>query len=522
MSHERGAEAATEEPGVARVTHGDPYSASRIARGVGYLVGGKAITSIAGIGTFVLLVRVLPVDQFAAYSILFALVELVDAITGVGLSQVLSRYVPELYVGHRHHALRHLVALTMALRVGVLAAFLALAYLLAPAVSPLIGLADWEWAVKAYLAVVLVRVVATSLFGVLESMLHQAIGQVGFGMVTVLRFALLALAASQGELDLQTVIVIEFVTDLIGCGIMSIGLLRAMPRDLPGQAADDAGWARANLGRMSEFGIKGYLQHMLILPYGPSTSRLLVGGSLASPEVALFGFAQSVAELMERYLPVKLLAGVIRPVLTARYVRDGRFADLELAANLIFKINAVVICLGAVVIYAGGTGLIGLASGGKYTVGGVPLLLMMCALVLMYSMRHMLDQVSHAVERNGPLIWSNAVITFSVLPGIALLPHLGVYALPASNLVGLVAGCLILIWRLRIEGFSYRQDLAGLTRMLAATGVAFAAAELVRWSGAAWQLALVAAVVIFAGATAAVRPWNAEEVQLFASVTKRR
>lgn len=507
---------------VARVTDRDPYSASRIARGVVYLVGGKAITSIAGIGTFLLLVRALPVEQFAAYSILFALVELVDAVTGVGLSQILSRYVPELYVGHRQHALRRLVAVTMTARLGVLAAFLALIYLLAPAVSPLIGLGDWQWAVKAYLAVVLARVVATSLFGVLESMLHQAIAQMGFGLVTVLRFALLALAASQGLLDLQTVILIELATDLVGAGVMLIGLLRALPRDVPERQEDDAHWVSSNLGRMSEFGLKGYLQHMLIMPYGGSTNRLLVGGSLASPDVALFGFAQSVADLMERYLPVKLLAGVIRPVLTARYVRDRRFADLELAANLIFKVNAVVICLGAIVIFAGGRELIGLVSGGKYTVGGVPLLLLMCGLVLMFSLRHMLDQVSHAVERNGPLIWSNAVITLSVLPGIALLPHLGVYALPVANLAGLLVGCVVLIWRLRIDGFAYRQDLSGLVRMLAATGVGAATSECARWLGAGWPLALVAGVVFFSGAIAVLRPWNDAERQFVVALLKRR
>src|SRR5690606_27867213 len=119
---------------------------------------GKAATAVAGIGTFVLLVRVLPVEQFAAYSILFALVELVEAITGVGLSQILSRYVPELFVEHRKHLLRRLVAAALALRFGILAVFLAAVYAMAPTIAPLIGLADWEWAVRAYLAVVLVRV----------------------------------------------------------------------------------------------------------------------------------------------------------------------------------------------------------------------------------------------------------------------------------------------------------------------------------------------------------------------------
>lgn len=504
------------QPGEAR---SDPYSASRISHGVAYLVGGKAITSIAGVGTFLLLVRVLPVEQFAVYSVLFALVEIVDAVTGVGLSQALSRYVPELYVGDRHAALRRLVLLAMAARIAVLAAFVGGVYALAPIVAPSIGLFDWEWALEAYLLVVLVRVTANSLFGVLESMLHQAIAQLGFGLVTILRFALLALAAARGELELSTVIRIELITDGVGCLVMFVGLLRVMP-STRGEEGDV--WLRANLRRMGEFGIKGYLQHMLILPYGGSINRLLVGGALASTEVALFGFAQSVADLLERYLPVKLLAGVIRPVLTARYVRDGRFEDLELAANLIFKVNAVVICLAAVVVFGGGETMLALVSAGKYSENSVVLLLLMCGLVLMYSLRHMLDQVSHALERNGPLIWSNAVITGSIVPGLLLLPHLGVYALPVANLFGLIVGSMLLIFRLHVEGFPYRQDWLGLARMLAASGVAFAASELTRWFDLGWIASLAAGAFVFACAVAALRPWNAAERRLVALLIKRR
>lgn len=489
----------------------DPYSASRIGRGIAYLVGGKAITSIAGIGTFLLLVRELPVEQFAAYTVLFALVELVDAITGVGLAQVLSRYVPELYVGHRTRALRRLVVLAMGLRLTVLVLFLAAIHLIAARLSPQIGLEGFEWAVRAYLWVVLVRVAATSLFTILESMLQQKIAQLGFGFVTVARFGLLAFAAGQGALDLGMVIVIELVTDLVGLVIMAVGLLQSLPRRKDDTPGDETDWVQANIARMTEFGIKGYLQHLLILPYGSSINRLLVGGALATPEVALFGFAQSIADLMERYLPVKLLAGVIRPVLTARFVRDARFGDLELAANLIFKINAALVCLAAVVIFAGGEQMIEWISAGKYSDGSVGLLLLMCALVLMYSLRFMLDHVSHAVERNGPLIWSNAVITLSVLPGIALLPHLGVYALPSANIVGLAIGSVILVWRLRQEGFDYRHDLAGFAAMLTATVIALGAAETARWLGGGMFASLGTALPIFAVASVLLRPVRKEE-----------
>ena len=522
MQPRRGANAPRERVENAPIVPGDPYGAARIRRGVSFLVVGKAATAVAGIGTFVLLVRVLPVEQFAAYSILFALVELVEAITGVGLSQILSRYVPELFVERRKHVLRMLVAAALALRFGILAVFLAAVYALAPTIAPLIGLADWEWAVRAYLAVVLVRVAATTLFGILESMLHQAIAQLGFSLVAVLRFVLLAVAASQGSLDLETVIVIELVTDIAGFGVMSIGTIRAIRRDAIGDDGRDEGWVRANARRMTEFGVKGYLQHLLILPYGGSTNRILVGASLSSGDVALFGFAQSVADLMERFLPVKLLAGVIRPVLTARYVRDRRFSDLEMAANLILKINATLVCLAAVVIYSGGKPMLAQATGGKYSDGGVGILLLMCALVLMYSVRFMLDHVCHAVEKNGPLMWSNAVITSSILPGIAMLPSLGVYALPLANVVGLVIGSWVLIRRLGAAGFHYRQDIAGLAGLLIATGIGMLIAEASRWAGIGWLPTVIAGAVAFVVGFLVLRPITPSERQLLMSIVRQR
>lgn len=522
MAAESPASAGSEDSAQSRMDVSDPYAATRIKRGVLYLAGGKVVTAVAGIGTFLLLVRGLPVEQFAAYSILFGLVELVDAITGVGLNQVLSRYVPELFVEHRHNALRRLVALAFTLRAVLIGAFLAALYAVATTISPHVGLAEFEWALQAYLGVVFVRIIATSLFGVLESMLHQAIAQLGFGLITLLRFGLIAIVATQGALDLEAVILIEVITELVGFGVMLLGALRTMPRDSQGTGSGAADWIRSNLRRMVNFGLKGYLQHMLIMPFGGSTNRIVVGASLVRDDVALFGFAQFVADLMERYLPAKLLAGVIRPVLAARYVRDRRFSDIESAANLIFKLNAGLVCLAFVVIFAGGARLLGELTGGKYAEEAVGLLLLMCSVVLMHSLRHMLDHVCHAVERNGPLIWSNAVITGSLLPGIAMLPILRVYALPVANLIGLVVGTWVLVWRLRAEGFDFRLDIGGLGRLVAASGAAVGAAHATSLMGGGLLFSEAVAVSIYLFGIVALRPVTRTETQLLLSTFRRR
>ena len=504
------------------MTGNDPYSSQRIASGAAYLIAGKAVSAVANIVTFMLLVRGLPVEQFAAYAILFAMTELADTTTGFGISHVLARYVPELLVKHRRRSLYRLIGYGLAIRALAIASVLGIAWLLSPVFAPTIGLENWQWAIKAYLLVAFAKIISMALFSILEAMLRQKVAQIGASAVTLARCVLLALAGSGDALDLQTVIMIELGTDLAGVGIALIGVLRATRATTGVSTEADSGWLRTNRTRMLEFGLKGYLQHLLILPYSGSTSRVLVGSSLSAPEVALFGFAQGFADMMGRYLPINLLSGVIRPVLTARYVRDRRFEDVALGANLLVKVSGAIAFLIAVAIYAGGDPLLGLVTKGKYGEGLVGLLMLMCALVFMYAFRTSLDQVCHAVERNGPLIWSNIIISGSVVPGIMLLPVAGIYAMPISTLGGLFLGSLVIVWRLRATGFDFRHDFRGLSRLGGAMVLGMLAAEAFRWAGTQWGLTLVLGIASYITALVALRPASAEERHLILAILRRR
>ena len=501
----------------------NPYGASRIKRGLAYLVAGKLLTSVGGIGTFVLLVRVLPVEEFAVYSIMFGLVDLVAAISSVGILHVVSRYVPEVYSRHLHTSLRRLVFGTLIMRLVVLGLFVAVLHANADTIGGVIGLEGWEWALKAYLFVVLSRVLAFTLFSALESMLHQAIAQMGFMLVTVSRFVILASLAYQGMLDLQTVIAVEIVTDLLGSMVMLIGLLRVLPRSgTPNSidAEEDAGWIRNNIRRMADFGGKGYLQHMLLLPFGGPTDRLMVGSRLATADVALFGFAQWILDLMEKYLPAQMLIGMIRPVLTARWAANRDFGEIVFFTNLLLKINLLIIATGVVVVIAGAADVITFVTGGKYS-EALPLLLTMLLLVALYSWRHVLDITTHTVERNEPLIWAHTVLNISVIPGWLMLPVIGVYALPVSHVVGMVTASLVLRWRLGKFGFVYHHDLKGIGRILTAMAAGSGSAWLTHLV-LPWPVVVVCSVLVYGGCLLLLRPINAREIALLRDFRKRK
>ncbi|MGE0799926.1 MAG: lipopolysaccharide biosynthesis protein [Lautropia sp.] len=488
----------------------NPYSASRISRGLKHLLLGKGLTSAAGIGTLLLAVRGLSLAEFAAYSVLIGLVEMISALTNVGVGQVMTRFVPEIYTLGYRRTLRRMVNSLLGLRYAVLIGALLLIWAFLPVVSRWIGLEAWISAFQLYLLTVLFRTVTASGFQVLEAMLHQGGGQMVLATVTVTRFVLVALAYALSALDLTTLIWIEIGTDLLGAMLMLGMLARGLRTSAPVSAAE-RGWLGANRDRMVSFGLKGYLQHLIIMPFSGVANRLVIGGHLAPLQVALFGFAQSIFDLMQRFLPAQLFVGLIRPVMASRYTSHQAFDELELVANLVLKVNLTLIGLAAVVIAGGGDGMLLFVTAGKYGAPAVDLLLVMCLLMALESWRHVLDLLSHTVERYGMLVFSNAILGASLLLGIALLPFIGIFALPAANCAGLIIANLVVVYWLHATGFPYRHDWRAAVGIAVAVGLAVLCVSLLRDYLENWSLLAAVAVIVYASSCYAVlRPRGAE------------
>lgn len=477
----------------------NPYSSRRIATGMKHFLMGKALTSVAGIGTLLLVIRGLPVHEFAAYSVLFGLVDVLLVATSVGTGQVLTRFVPEIYAQHYAHALRWLLGYALGLRFALLFITVVALGMLAGPFASLIGLNDWQFALKLYLLVVLFRTTTNTLYQVLEAMLQQARGQGAFAAVTVSRFVGVGALYLSGHLDLVNLILVEAATDAIGALAMSFGVYQVSKRrPTDGVREPQIGWLRANARRIVSFGIKGHFQGLIIMPFSGVVNRLIIGSQMPTAQVALFGFGQSIYDLMQRYLPAQLFNGMVRPVMAARFSVSRQFKEVEVICNGALKINLLLIGFAATVIAAGGSEMLLWISRGKYGEQAVALLLLMCALVALESWRHVLDQLSHTVERYGFLVFSNGLLGASLLGGLALLPSLGIFALPAANCAGLVVANLLVIWWLRRTGYPFRQNVGEIFAILAGTGFAIGVGLLLPIVLAYWLPRVIVAALVYA------------------------
>jgi len=279
----------------------DRYGNGHIKNGLMHFLRGKTLSSIGGIVYLLLLVRELEVVEFASYSVLTAFVELFTALTGFGLTHILLRYAPELHVQKLDLTLQKLVAATLGLRAATLLASLGLAYAFGIAIADFFELAEWLWAYQLILIVVFLRATRNMVFQAMESLLQQKLAQRALVIITYLKLIALTGLLLSGQINLKLVIYLEIVAELIGLVLMIYWHASWLAQVSVG-VVETGNWLSENLRRMAGYGAIGYVQHLAILLYGSSPNRLVASRYLPVVEVASFGFAQSLIDMVKRYL----------------------------------------------------------------------------------------------------------------------------------------------------------------------------------------------------------------------------
>lgn len=443
------------------------YGRERIRTGLAHFLLGKGLSSIGGFVYLILLARYLSLDEFAAYSVLQAFVEVFTAVTGFGLTHVILRYAPELYVQHENRVFRTFVLGSFVLRVAVLTGATAVAWLSVAEWGHVFGLKDWTSVIGLYLLVVWLRVNGHFLFQILESTLHQGLGQAAMVVSVLLRVVLVGWFLGRGELTIQVVVWIEVLAEAVGLVFLlgSVSWVLIQGKSHVGMLTWQSWWAEHHQ-RVLRYGIAGYLQHLAILPYGSAANRLVAGKLLDAMTLAGFGLAQSLADIIRRYLPAQLMTGLIRPVLVARYVATRNFENVASGLALVFRVNLGLLAVPAAVLLAVGPELVATLTNGKYGVEAAWLLVAMVGVLILESRRVLIDLAVQTIERNSLLVIGNVMLAASLVIAIFGVGVLGAMAIPLAAAVGLIASNAWITERLRREQFLFPLDLWVLSRAI--------------------------------------------------------
>jgi O-antigen/teichoic acid export membrane protein len=476
------------------------FSGERIRSGLIHFLLGKVVSSIAGFGAVILLVRHLSINEFAQYSVLFALVEYFTAISGFGLLHAATRYVPEMFAKGQYRSLQQFTKVVVGLRLLLLLLIAGIAFVYAPQLASMLQLEQALDAFRVFCMVAFIRAGGHFLSMILESTLHQGRVQLAYSIASIGRFMGMLWLVHIGKIDLIQVLYVEAATDLIAFIMMLAALFIRAQGNTPRDAADDGHWLRQNLAQVWRLAKTGYLQHLASLPFGSNTNRLLAGHLLGAFAVASFGYSQSLYEYFKRYLPAQLLVGMLRPIIIARFAQSGRFEDAADVSRGIFLINFVLLGGAFVAIGGAGTELLSFISAGKYGQDAAYILLALLGVLLLETNRLQLELLVQAVEGYELLIWSNLLLSVSAVLGYVGSHYLGAVAFPLANLAALLLSNRWVGAQLAKRGYRYAPDGLTVFKVSMAILVALGFCLAVNWKWPdQWLFAMLFSLILYSG-----------------------
>ncbi|TCJ17938.1 hypothetical protein EZJ19_03240 [Parasulfuritortus cantonensis] len=387
---------------------------------------------------------------FAAYSVFQAVVLIIGLVSSFGVGQTMFRYVPELRATNNNLPMYRLIFAGTSTQMLVIAAALTLAWGTREWWAPSFQLVSWLPWLLLYLPVGWLRLTNMFIFRTMESLLWQKATQYSLAAGAFLRFSTSGLLLLQGALTLQTVILTEIVSESVVFLFLLSGFYRRWKAD-PYRADGYDGWFDENRPRIRRYAVWGYLQALANMLYGGAANRVAASAMLPPGLVGVFGFVDSLMDYGQRYLPTRMLNGMIQPMFFARYAASGNFEEIARLANMTFRASLVALGFPSVILLVGGVVLLDWATAGKYG-EAAPILIGLLFVLSLESLRSQLEIIVRAIERNEIFLVSNLTLSSSLPVALILLPHIGLWGFVVGGMAGNVFSiAVVLMWFHRLK-----------------------------------------------------------------------
>lgn len=446
------------------------YGLAAIRRSLGHYVLGKGVTAITSLLVFIIIVRYLAVGEFAAYATLNALVLMLGLISSPGLKAVLLRFLPELRAKHNNLAMYRLLAIGIALRMVLYAAagFVLLAF--ADVLSALLKIDEWRSLLPLYLVVGFFRINATFASAVLESLLWQREAQFSLAVSYLVKLVALLAVVLTGNLTLELLVWIECGVELLALVLLIVSAFVRRLGDRENSIGNGSILVQ-DWRRYANFGLWAYAQNLTSILYGSAPNRLVISYFLPVGSIAMFGAVDRLITYIRRYEPLLVFLGMVRPIFNSRFTNPDDFPRLVSMANLLFRLNFIVLLVPFILFAVAGEPLFDWLTAGKYA-EAASIFLAFYTVLILGSANPMIDILVKVVEQNRIYTVSNLVLSASIGLALPLLPVMGLWGLALANGTGIVLAISIILRYLRKVGYPIAIDGGPIVRIVVAAAAA--------------------------------------------------
>jgi len=350
------------------------YSGKRFRQSIQHFLQGRTVQAIAFFVLTLWLVRLLTPTDYGAYMVLWGMVEMMVPLSSLGMLEAVRRFLPELAERGAPGVLVKFIRWMTLIRLIIMVTWAMLIATFWSNIAVWIGFSVQQQDTTLLAVGLIITVIGFRYASeMLECLLEQRWSQLTHALMPIGRLAGIALLVLVGGLTLEWLLWVDIAVSL-SCFLLAEFFLMRKLRNLPG-----TGDFRVSAREIASFAWHMAGVNLLRAIANVGAMRILVARTLGLEAAGMFAFLQQLLMITARYLPAKLLANVIRPMLISRYA-TGEVSIVKQGMALLWKSNLLIIAAGMMAVSVAGDPLIALISSGRFTDAGMVMLIMLLGL----------------------------------------------------------------------------------------------------------------------------------------------
>ncbi|MCG8040850.1 MAG: oligosaccharide flippase family protein [Candidatus Thiodiazotropha endolucinida] len=440
------------------------YSGERVRKSLIQFLLGRTFSAVVGFGLLLLLVRSLDVIEYGFYIASQAILEIIGTMSSLGLIVAAQRYLPEL---HNKNDGVALYRLTIKLLVGRFVTLILASLILFVLAEWILGLLKLEHLLlifQVFLLVIIIENIARYIDIIFDSLLLQGLTQISIIIRVGLRFLPLVILVLWNEIELTLLhwILIEIFASTIAviwsCYKLYYYLIYFSKRYSKKQI-------ELNIKRYLKYSLPAFIAAVLYMLSSTNSVKLIAANLLSAYSFATFGFAIAVALMLQRYMPIFLLIGMIRPLFVVAKNHVDYRIKLPKIAELVFKLNAFALLPIISIFWIFEDSIAVLLSGGRYPEAGGFLIIFMLLLV-MQAFRAILSMTAQAMENAKAALVGTLLGIIGLSIGIVFSYSLGGYGLCIGLIISEVIFSVWVIKSLYEQNIVFKIDVKGYAKLI--------------------------------------------------------
>ncbi len=449
----------------------DHYSKSNFKKSLAHFFVGKLFNGVAGLLYLLIVVRYLEQKEYGIYIGLISLVEIVYMFSGFGVTSFLQRYVPEYRVKCKSTVLRSVVYKIFAFRLLTIIIFILLFAFIGAEALEFFNIVLNEKMIFLFGLYLSGEIIGRALMEVFSALLLQGYQQWILFLKNMIKLAGISYFSFYLDvLDIEGLFIVESIQVYISLVISFVLLANYLSKTTAHKEATD------NISKskrsMISFSLSSYVAQIFSQLYGQSVLNLLVARYLGLSEVAIFGFAQSIVDLVKKYMPSYLLLGMIRPIFISRFAKNRDDKEISRLATLLLKVNIYILACLVVVTYFAGEDLVDFMTNGKYT--NITALLITLIILLAFQSFHLIQNIVLATYEKGRLqIIATLISATGILISFVTWEAYGIYGILAGAFVCEVLWAIISVAGLRASGIDFEFYYIGMIKIIVSAIIVF-------------------------------------------------